>query len=149
MPAGDGSPSERRRGTDYPAINSAILSWEEHIGDPQVPPFMVALETLAMNYGSALGMGNSVLTDSMAQHARDLIKKGWSQGQLESAIGQMLNELDREKGATHRSLHTILGSSPTTNSQFEEPAAAAPSPAAPAQGLQGITPGGLQWREVQ
>jgi hypothetical protein len=142
--------------TDYPALNSLILNWEEHIGDPNLPPFMVALETLAMNYGSALGMGNSVLTDSMAQHARDLIKKGWSQGQLESGIAQMLNELDREKGATHRSLHTFLGSSPTTNSQFGQepspdaatPPAAAPS-AVPQGGLQGTTPGGLQWREVQ
>ena len=106
--------------TDYPAVNSAILSWKENVGNKDAPPFFIALETLAMNYASALGMGNTVITDSRAEHARDLIKKGWSDGQLDSAIKQLLNELDRESQSSRRSLHSFLQSSPTTNSQFNQ-----------------------------
>jgi hypothetical protein len=97
--------------TDFPAMNELILNWDEHTGDPNVPPFFIALETLANNYGSALGMGNSVLTDSRVQHARDLIKRSWASGQLESGVGQMLNELNREQKATRQSMHVFLSSS--------------------------------------
>jgi hypothetical protein len=94
--------------TDYPIINNMILNWQENIGNKKAPPFFIALETMAMDYGAALGMGNSVITDSRAQHARDLLKKGWSDGQLDAAIDQMLVELEREKGQALRGIHVFV-----------------------------------------
>ncbi len=94
--------------TDYPAVNNLILNWKEHVGDKNVPEFFVRLETLVMNYATALGRGNSVITDSRAQHARDLLKQGWSDGQLDRAVDTMLDELHRESGQALRGIHVFV-----------------------------------------
>jgi hypothetical protein len=114
--------------TDYPALNDVILALRKAGGNTDVPRFEAALETLASNYGTALGNGNSVLTDFQTKRAQELISKGFSDGQIDATIDQMIVEMDRELKGTQEALPTFLGGHPGAQAAPQAPAAPQAAP---------------------
>jgi hypothetical protein len=87
--------------TQYPSLNRIIEMAKVGTGDPAMVRFGTAAETLAQAYATAMTpIGKS--TVSMQDHARDLLDKAWSQGQVEAAIDQMQKEMSSEKSSLNR-----------------------------------------------
>jgi hypothetical protein len=86
--------------TEFSDINKVLLAGEERVGDTNVINYGIALNTLINNYARAIGAGSNALTDTARREAHELLQKYWSQGQIESAIGQLKKELhDELRGA--------------------------------------------------
>jgi hypothetical protein len=87
--------------TKYPDINKIIEMAKVGTGDPNMIRFGIAAETLAQAYATALTpVGKS--TVSMQDHARELMNKAWSQGQIEAAVDQMGKEISSEKQSLNK-----------------------------------------------
>lgn len=106
--------------SQYPDIASIQLALQKRIGTKEeqgnLARFNIAIETMASNYGSTLGMGNSVLTDFQTKRAQSLLEHAYSDGTLNHAVDQMLLEIDREEKGTRGAMHTFFGGSTTTSS---------------------------------
>ena len=86
--------------TEFSDINKILLAGEQRTGDTAVINYGIALNTLINNYARAIGAGSNALTDTARREAHELLEKKWSQGQIESAIGQLKKELhDELRGA--------------------------------------------------
>jgi hypothetical protein len=119
--------------TDYPTLNSIYLAASKGLGGEMPVRYKIALETLASNYGTSLGMGNSVLTDFQTKRAQELLEWGYSHNQMKSAVDQMLTEIDREQTGVQRSMRTFLGGHTVypANTPPEDRAGATAAPATP------------------
>lgn len=96
--------------TQYPTLNKALMAWREGTGDENVVRFGIAVNTFVNNYARALGAGNAAVTDSARKEAFENLNKAWSQGQISSAIDQMLNkELPSEVAGAHMGMKEFLG----------------------------------------
>lgn len=119
--------------SQYPDIASIQLALQKRVGTKQeqenLARFNIAIETLASNYGSTLGMGNSVLSDFQTKRAQSLLEHAYSDGTLKGAVDQILTEIDREEAGTRGAMRTFFGGSPTTSA----PAKPTTAPAAGAK----------------
>lgn len=78
--------------TKYPSINSLILAAEKGTGDENVVKFGVALNSFINIYARAVSpTGTPTVSDK--DHARELLDKAWSDGQINAALDQMQKEM--------------------------------------------------------
>lgn len=95
--------------TQYPSLNRIILAAREGTGDENVVRLGIAVNTFVNNYARALGAGNAAITDSARREAFENLNKAWSQGQVKTAIDQMLNkELPSEIAGAKMGLREFL-----------------------------------------
>lgn len=79
--------------TKYPTINSLVLAWKEKTGDPQVVQLGGVLNTAVNVYARAISpSGGGTVSDK--EHAREILQRAWSNGQIKSALGIMGQEID-------------------------------------------------------
>ncbi len=104
--------SEQIDRTQFPLLNNIIMAAQKGTGDPKIVQYGIAVETLASNYGTALGMGNSVLTDFQTRRAQDLLQLGYSKGQMKAAVDQIMVEIDREQRGVGRAMKVYMGQVP-------------------------------------
>jgi hypothetical protein len=95
--------------TNYPALNNIILAAQKHTGGENVVRLGTAVETLVNDYAATLGRGNSQTTDSARQHAREMLERGYSQGQMRATVDQMLIEIDRASASIRKGMDIYLG----------------------------------------
>jgi hypothetical protein len=100
--------------TNYSDLNQLYLIAKERTGDPDVKRFITAIETLKNNYASAMGQGNTVMTQHMQLQADKLIDKAFSDGQIQAVTDQMMIEMNRELAGTKRAMGIFLGTTPPT-----------------------------------
>ena len=81
--------SEKVDRTKYSDVNKIILSYLERTGDPNVVQFGGALNTVVNVYARAVSPTGQV-TVSDKDHAREILQKAWSKGQIAAAV-EMLN----------------------------------------------------------
>ena len=81
--------SEKVDRTKYSDVNKIILSYLERSGDPSVVQFGGALNTVVNVYARAVSPTGQV-TVSDKDHAREILQKAWSNGQIKAAV-EMLN----------------------------------------------------------
>jgi hypothetical protein len=101
--------SDRIPRTRYPALNNVILAWKKGTGDEDVVRLGTATETLINDYAATLGRGNNQLTDNARQHARELLERGYSQGQMRATVDQMRIEIDRAAASIRKGMDIYLG----------------------------------------
>lgn len=78
--------------TQYPSLNKVILAAQQGTGDENVVRLGVAVNGLVNTYARAISpTGAPTVSDK--DHAREILDKAWSQGQLGAAIGQMNQEI--------------------------------------------------------
>jgi len=93
----------------YKDLNDLYVAVQKRTGNEDEIRLGIALETLASNYGVALGMGNNVLTDFQTQRAQALLQQGWAKGQIRAAVDQLQKEMVREEAGTRSALKTYIG----------------------------------------
>lgn len=72
-------------------FNDLLLAGEEKTGDPNVVAYGAALNSYVNAYSRAINP-NGVGTVSAQEHARDILKKGYSDGQIDAAVEQLKKE---------------------------------------------------------
>lgn len=103
--------SKRLPRTEYPTLNAIKQAVQKGTGNKDIIQFNIAMETLASNFGSTMGMGNSVLTDFQTQRAQKLLEMRYSEGQIEAGVAQILTEIEREEGGLRGSMRRFIGQS--------------------------------------
>lgn len=95
--------------SQYKDLNDFLVNWRGRTGNQPEIRLAIALETLASNYGTALGMGNSVLSDFQTQRAQAMLQRGWATGQLKAAVDQIQQEMTREEAGTRQGMKRFIG----------------------------------------
>jgi len=79
--------------TKYPALNDVILAGERQTGDERVVRLGVALNALMGAYSQVLTRTGQP-TDASRKKADEVLKAGWSTGQLTAAVRQLEKEIN-------------------------------------------------------
>jgi len=79
--------------TKYPALNDVILAGERQTGDERVVRLGVALNALMGAYSQVLTRSGQP-TDASRKKADEVLKAGWSTGQLTAAVRQLEAEIN-------------------------------------------------------
>lgn len=94
--------------TQYKTINAIIQAWDEQTGDPKVVQLGGALNTVVNIYSRAISpTGSPTVSDK--DHAREIMQKAWSQGQIEAGVQQLQKEIDAAKKSLPAAKKEILG----------------------------------------
>ena len=101
--------SEKIPRTQYKTLNDIYLAYQKGTGGKEVARLNVALETLVNDYAATLGRGSNQTTDSAKQHAREMLERGYSHGQMEAAVDQMLIDVERASDSIRKGLDIYLG----------------------------------------
>lgn len=90
--------------TQYPSLNALLLAADQGTGGENVVTFGVAVNGLINTYARAISP-TGVPTVSDKDHARELLSKAWSAGQVKAAVAQM----DKEIVAAQKSPGQVRG----------------------------------------
>lgn len=94
--------------TQYKSVNTIIEMALEGTGDPKVVQFGGALNTVVNIYSRAISpTGSPTVSDK--DHAREILQKSWSQGQIAAGVQQLQKEIDAAKQSLPAAKDEILG----------------------------------------
>lgn len=90
--------------TQYPSLNALLMAADQGTGGEEVVTFGVAVNGLINTYARAISpTGTPTVSDK--DHARELLSKAWSNGQINAAVAQM----DKEIAAAQKSPGQVRG----------------------------------------
>lgn len=92
--------------TNYPDINKVLLAGRERTGDPDVVAFGQAINSLLYVYMRALNPSGIPRVADL-ERGQHMLQTAWSQGQLDTVLGQMHREIAAEKTALTLSAHEL------------------------------------------
>jgi hypothetical protein len=78
--------------TEYPDLNSILLSAERRTGSPEVVLFGQAVNSMIYVYAKFLNP-TGVLTDSDKAAAKSILDIAWSEGQFDATVKQIMTEI--------------------------------------------------------
>lgn len=109
--------------TKYPKINDIILAYEKGTGDENVVRYGAALNSFVNVYARAISpTGNPHVSDK--DHAREILQMGFSQGQINAAMDQLMKEMAAAREAPS-AVKQQMREQATGNSDANRKAAAA------------------------
>lgn len=98
--------------TQFPDMNKLLMAAQEKTGDPNVIKLGSSLNSFINIYSRAIN-GGAAPTVSDKEHAREVLSKYWSQGQLSAGIGIMQQEMKAAQdspGAVRKELRSgVMG----------------------------------------
>jgi hypothetical protein len=113
--------------TKYSDINKILLSYHERTGDPAVVQLGAALNTAINVYSRAVSPTGQV-TVSDKDHAREILQKSWSKGQVESAVKILDQEIQAALRSTKKTLEHQRGNYTTSVPGAKQPKTETPAP---------------------
>ena len=95
--------------TKYPDVNKILQAGLKGTGDPAVVRLGSVLNSYINVYARAIGGGNATVSDK--EHAREVIAKEWSKGQIAGVIDIMTKEIEAAQaspGAVRKELRSTV-----------------------------------------
>lgn len=139
--------SEEANRTEFTPVNVALNAYHRKTGDPKIVALGQALNTLTNEYARAIGGGHGTVHDK--EQAEHQLNEAQSHQQLLAIMGVMHQEIEMTKKSmpeARQEMHDLY-SRPSSESQRQGPAAAAPAGSAagtvvPPAATQGTVPAG-------